>query len=131
KKDNIKPSATITVKVRYYQSQGQPFAADEGSKVYLLEHTFEDFDKSFELMMSGNIKLKKCGQIVGPKYSATTDENGIAILNNVKQGKYFIIVAGNGAQAYSYKTIDINSTQMQLSKSFSWESIRKENGETW
>src|SRR5690606_20861687 len=123
--------ATVTVEERYYQSQGQPFAADEGSKVYLLKHTFEDFDKSLELMMSGNIKLKKSGQIVQPKYSSITDEKGIAILNNVKQGKYFIIVAGNGAQAYSYKTIDINSTQMQLSKSFSWESMNEENGETW
>src|SRR5690606_34774184 len=92
-KDETKLPAKVEVEVRYYQHAGLPFAPDDGSSVYLLEHTFEDFTFNYESMMRGEITLGN-GNVVKAKYTAITDAEGVAKFEGVKQGKYFIVAAG-------------------------------------
>lgn len=130
-KDNSEETGTVTVNVSYKPNETQGIRSDAGASAYIYKQTGREYNRVYVDYKIGYLTDKSTGETVRPDYSATADASGNAVFNNLPYGKYLLVVSSKGRNVYSAKPIEVNSSNISLSKIFGTQSDWKDEGEAW
>lgn len=130
-KDDSEYSGNLAVSISYKVSEAGGSKPDAGASAYLYKQTGREYNRVYIDYKIGYLTDKATSETVRPDYSATADASGNATINNIAYGKYLLVVSSKGRNVYSVKPIEINSSNISLSKNFGTQSDFKDEGESW
>lgn len=141
-KENDDPGS-IEVSITYYYNQFFGYRKDVGAKVFVYESSVGEkiyLDSMRVISARWGAVYNKNGKIINEVdfrttaklFEAEANAEGVALIQGVPPGRYFIMVASKGRWTYSVKSIDVLPGEtLKLTKNFGYISEWFPQGEAW